>query len=118
MSKLDQVLHTISELSEELDQLSLEHRATGEKIKSISQKLQALSEQKSTSTRPAKSKERRVTLEECRQLIGAQVRIINPRKLEECFGTISKVGTLYVIVQLPNGNLKRRIANNIRVIEE
>ena len=113
----------INILSDQLEQLYLEHSTIGEKIRAVSQELRNLSRADRNSKRPNRVKselrtERKVSLEECHSLVGRKVRIINPKKLEECFGRITKVGTLYITIQLPNGSTKRRIASNIRLIQD
>ena len=115
------IIKVIEDLSEELDQLQLEHSEIGNRIRVVSQKLKKLTNKTIKTTiqtrRPTERTERKLTLEEYRVSVGKQVRIINPKHIRECFGTIIKVGSLYVTVELPNGEHKRRIASNLRLIQ-
>ena len=127
MNHTTETFKRIEELSEELRQLHLTQTEVNNKILEVSQELKNISNKsgkvksENTKSRNPKSRqrvERRVSLEECRVSVGKPVRIVNPKNLQECFGTIIKVGNLYVTVELPNGEHKRRIASNIRIIED
>ena len=92
------------------------------KVLLISQELSKVSKTvintKPRATKTNKRIERKVSLKECRILVGKSVWIVNPKNLQECFGTIIKVGTLYVTIQLPNSEHRRRISSNIQLIED
>ena len=110
MDNTNQTFDRIEELTEELKNLSIEHTTVGAKISKVAQELHRLyqlsSNSKPKQEKRARRKERKITIEECRNSVGRRVRITNPKVLEECFGTILKVGTLYVTIQLPNKSTK------------
>ena len=62
-------------------------------------------------------KERKLELNVFKKLIGRQVRIVNPNAKGQNLGIVSGVGTLYVLITLPNGESTRRMAKNLRLIE-
>ena len=121
MNELLDLTKVIEDLSEELDQLQLEHSQVGNKIRIVSQKLKRLTNRNTKNefhtSKTARRTEKKISLEECKLLVGKRVRIVNPKHISECFGTIIKVGSLYVTVELPNGEHKKRIASNIRLIQ-
>ena len=57
-----------------------------------------------------------VSLEDCRGLIGNQVRIINPTSGEPNLGTIKSVGKFFVTIAKTNGDTTKRAAKNVRLI--
>ena len=107
----------IAELQEELRLLKLDHEAIKGRIGTVEDKLTKIANRTPKSTKD-KREEIKVTLEDCRLLSGRRVRILNPKNIEEITGTILKVGTLYVTIVLLNGKHLRRIAKNIRLIED
>ena len=127
MNNTTEVLKRIEELSEELKRLHLAQTEVNNRILVVSQELKNIStgstrvkseDTKYKATKTRQRVERKISLEECRASVGKHVRIVNPKNLQECFGRIIKVGTLYVTIELPNGEHKRRIASNIRIIED
>ena len=121
MSQNAQIVDRIQEIRKELDDLEEENLALGARIHLISEELGKIqlscAKELSNKVKLPKYKERKITLQECRGLIGHQVRIINPSSGEGDSGTITKVQKLYVTVTLPDGTQKRRIASNLRAIE-
>ena len=117
MNELDEVINKIEVLSKELQDLQIAHSAVGLRITEVSQELKNVTKSfrkyKVKEHTKGKPTERKVSLEECRGLVGSRVRIVNSKHIDECFGNIIKVGTLYIMMQLPNGGQKRRIASNI-----
>ena len=60
--------------------------------------------------------ELKVSLEDCRSLIGKRVRIINPTSGEGNLGQIKSVGKFFVTVTKDNGDTTKRAAKNLRLI--
>ena len=105
----------IEEITRKIRELKFYHRKTGEVINQLEKNLKDITcenEVKVTKT-VHKSK---VTLEDCKKLIGRNVRIINPGKGEGNFGHIASVGELYITVIIQGGAAKRRIAKNLRLL--
>ena len=62
-------------------------------------------------------REIRITKEDCENLLGHEVRIINPGRGEQDRGHIHSVGKVFVTVDIGEGIRKQRIAKNLRLIE-
>ena len=107
----------IDQLREELRLLKIDHETVKNRIISVENKINNIANRKAKSTKTT-PRDGRVTLEDCRLLAGKKVKILNPKNIEEINSTILKVGTLYVTIVLPNGKHLRRIAKNIRIIED
>ena len=58
----------------------------------------------------------KVSLEECRELIGERVRIINPTSGEPNLGRIKSAGKFFVTITKDNGYTTKRAAKNLRLI--
>ena len=75
-----QTLIQIEELSEELEQLHLEHESLGQRIYKVSQELNKLTKPtkkpKAENASIVGQRERKVILDECRRLVGRKVRIV------------------------------------------
>lgn len=100
-----------SEIEEALRDLEISHQATGRAILKLKNKLS----KKQNTAAPVIFKA--VTIEECKQLIGRQVKVLNPKKGESEFGFIQAVGTRYITLGIPGTKDRRRIAKNIRLVE-
>ena len=76
------------ELIELLEELTLYHRKSGEIIHKLERKIESLEGNKkiAITRRPKIRKEYRVTKEDCEDLLGEGVRIINPGKGESDLG--------------------------------
>ena len=116
MSGLSETREKIGAIIKELHELEEDQLALGVRIHLLAEELESL--QITAAARPTRTKERKVSLIECRTLIGHRVRIINPRRGEPTVGTITKVQALYVTVKLEGGTLRRRIPSNLRLIED
>ena len=105
-------------LTQALNQLKIQHSETEAIIKRIELGLDFLKEERSSSkSRKAKTrKEYRVSKEDCEDLIGESVRIVNPGKGESDLGYIHSVGKVFVNINIEGGTRKQRIAKNIRLI--
>ena len=106
----------VYELQEELRLLKIETSTINSRISRAETKLKNLQSKKPRSS-PSQT-EREVSLEAYRTLTGSRVRVVNPKTIEEITGTILKVGTLFVTIVLPNGKRLRRIASNLRLIND
>ena len=107
----------INEITKTLNELVVFHEKAGETIDKLKEEVASLTSQKGKPRPTPIPKESGVTLEECRYLIGRRVRIVNPGKGEENFGTIVSTGRLYITVELSDGTKKLRIAKNLRLID-
>ena len=116
MSTLRNKQTKVEELSKVLEDLHSEQVAISNRIKEVAEELKALSLH-SKEVEPRRIKEHKVTLEDCRYLTRRKVRILNPKRGEGNIGEIQKTGTLYVIIELEDGTVKRRIASNLRLLE-
>ena len=101
----------IEELARELEKVKISHARTGKLLNSLHLKIESLRSPKTEII------ERTVTLEECRYLLGKQVRIVNPGKGEGNIGTIIATGKLFITVDIGSGIKKNRVAKNLRLIE-
>ena len=124
MTNIEVLELRISEISEELETLRLGQQKVAERIRDLKAELTEVSLDcellKERTTSPNKAKrvvELKLNLEDYRNQIGNQARIINPKRGEDNIGKVTKVGKLYVLVQLPNGETKRRMASNLRLIK-
>ena len=115
MSGLTETQDKIEAIIRELNELEEDQLALGVRIHLLAEELGTL--RITGAARPTRTKERKVSLIECRSLTGHQVRIVNPRRGEPNVGTIVKVQALYVTVKLEGGTLRRRIPSNLRLIE-
>ena len=106
----------IEEITKAIRELSFYHRKTGEAINRLERDLEKIRSSGPTPRITKTVSETKVTLEDCKRLIGKNVRIINPTKGEGNFGHITSVGDLYVTVLLEEGIPKRRIARNLRLL--
>ena len=119
MSDLSELFLKISDLQKELEDLEEEQLAIGVKIHLISQELGKLKLYGEPDRKAKKApSEVKITLNECRNLIGSRVRIVNPSPGEPNIGTILKVGKLYITVDLLNGIRRNRISSNLRLLKD
>ena len=106
----------VEEITKAIQELSFYHRKTGEAINRLERDLEELKASNQARRVTKTVSESKVTLEDCKQLIGRNVRIVNPTKGEGNFGHIASVGNQYITVNLKGGIPKRRIAKNIRLL--
>ena len=101
MSDSNKTLLRILQISTKLKSLYVEQDNIGRELDKFSEELRTMSSVSVTTqaTNKTETKERSVTLEECRLHIGERVRIINPRRIKDCFGKINQ-GTMYIMVCL------------------
>ena len=104
----------IKEITRAIQELSFYHKKTGEAISRLEKDLNRLRTHKDIKITKT-LRESKVTLEDCRSLIGRNVRIVNPGKGEGNFGHIKSVGDLYITVSVQGGLERRRIAKNLRL---
>ena len=105
----------IEEITRKIQELKFYHRKSTEVITQLEKDLRIL--RSNNQVKIARTvQESKVTLEDCKKLIGKNVRIVNPGKGEGNFGHISAVGELYVTIIIQGGVAKRRIARNIRLL--
>ena len=106
----------VNKLRQEIRALRSEQESLSNKIERLSKELHTLSLETDQFQENQKTKESKVTLDQCRSKIGNKVRIINPKPGEPSTGLIHRVGQLYVTVKLPDQTVRRRIASNLRLI--
>ena len=105
----------------ELRNLRAEHQELGRKIQDLNESLQALAisdQHEAIETKKPSSGEQKISLNECKNLIGKTVRITNPHRGEPDTGMIARVGKLYITVKLPGENYRRRVASNLRLVRD
>ena len=102
----------VENLSRLLEELTVSHERTGRLIVELKNQIRYLN------SNQGRVIERVVSLEQCKQLVGSRVRILNPAKQEPNTGVISAVGKLYVTITLPGGIKRNRISKNLRLIED
>ena len=112
MSKSTKDLNEISEICVELENLRLEQVSLNNRITSLEGRLREWRKGKTLNKRS------KLTLEEYRSKIGKTVKIVNPKPNEPSVGSVIKVGSLYITVELPNGTRRRRIASNLLLLED
>ena len=105
-----------STLRQEIKALRSEQELLATKIEKLSQELETLDLETKRPKDFQRAEEAKVTLEQCRSKIGQKVRIINTKPGEPNVGKIHRVGKLYITVKLPDQTLKRRVADNLRLI--
>ena len=106
----------IEEITKAMQELSFYHKKTGEAINRLERDLEAVRASNQARRVTKTISESKVTLEDYKQLIGRNVRIVNPTKGEGNFGHIASVGNQYITVVLEGGIPKRKIAKNIRLL--
>ena len=119
MSSQQDSASNINQIKLKLERLKIAHEKIGTVIEELTKekKLLTLSTSKEPPRRKQVETETRGNLEDFKKLIGQRVRIINPSRLGETHGIVEKIGTLYVIIRLPDGTKTRRIPRNLRIIQ-
>ena len=121
MNREDKVIGKIPSLNKHLKDLQSTYNKLGEDIVAITVQIRNLELELSSNyeSKPKhfKPKPRRLSLNSYRRHIGARVRILNPKTDEPNIGRVTKVGKLYVIIELTNNQLTRRIPKNIELLE-
>ena len=112
----------ISEIEEIIESLQLEQRILGDRVEALKVEIKEVARDcealKATERQTVAPQEIKLPLEEYRKHIGKKVRILNPKHGDCNYGTVTKVGKLYVLVKLPSGQERKRIASNIRLIKD
>ena len=106
----------VNKLRREIRALRTEQELLTSKIEKLCKELHTLSLETDQPQSSQRTKESKVTLDQCRSKIGRKVRITNPKSGEPNTGLIHRVGQLYVTVKLPDQTHKRRVASNLRLI--
>ena len=109
----------INEITEALATLELHHQETGNAIRKLSEELKKLQGRRcrGTNVNRRHRREIRITKEDCENLLGHEVRIVNPGRNEPDQGYIHSVGKVFITVDIGEGVRKQRIAKNLRLLE-
>ena len=127
MEQKQEILRKVKEINAAAGNLRLSYQRLEwqfdrliEETENLTKELEELSLQ---DKKPAKREIRqgveiKVSLEECRGLIGSEVRIINPTSGEPNLGKIKSVGRYFVTITKTNGDTTKRAAKNVRLIQD
>ena len=112
----------ISEIEEIIENLQLEHKTLGNQLEGLKVEIKEVARDcedlKTKKGQTPNEREIKLTLEGFRRHIGRKAKILNPKKGESNFGVITKVGSLYISIELPSGQRRKRVASNVRLIED
>ena len=108
----------IESLNVNLRRLKTSYDRLGEDIKDITDQIRELELSLSSDSPPEIKHKKKLTLKDYRDHIGDTVRILNPRPGEPRFGEVAEVGKLYVILELLNNKITRRIPKNLQLISK
>ena len=110
---------SIEEIVQALEELKIYHRETGKIIHKLTREVEDLRQEpsKQTYAKPRHRKELKVSKEYCENLLGREVRIVNPSQGESDLGHIHSVGKVFITLIIEGGVRKQRIAKNLRLIQ-
>ena len=91
---------------------------TIEAVESIQETIAEETEKRRETKKSIQIREIKLDLKDFEKVIGRQVRIVNPSRRDQNLATVYGVGSLYVLLKLQNGETTRRMAKNLRLIEE